>query len=170
MTHADVEAVHGMWTDPAVRRYLWDDTVISKERAQETVLGIVAGFERNGCGMWLIQERDDAAPCGFCGFLPGAELERAELIYGLLPRAWGRGYALESARAIVAHAFDRLNVAKIVAAADVPNTASIRLMERLGMRFDRREVVGGLDLVFYELDNPRRGAEQTTGSTDTAHR
>ena len=81
----DVDVVHALWTDPAVRRYLWDDVVIPRERAEEMVRTVVASFERNGRGMWLIYENAARSPCGFCGFLPRTEEDRAEMIYGLAP-------------------------------------------------------------------------------------
>lgn len=149
----DVDEVHALWIDPDVRRYLWDDVVIPRERADEMVRAIIAGFERNGRGMWLIHEKGVESPCGFCGFLPRKELDRAELIYGLAPSVWGRGYATESARAVMEYGFETLNLPKIAAAADVPNAASVRVLERLGMRFVRREVVHGVDLLFYEIEN-----------------
>jgi ribosomal-protein-alanine N-acetyltransferase len=154
----DVDVLHALWTDPDVRRYLWDNVVIPRERVEAMVRAMIAGFERNGRGMWLIYEENAESPCGFCGFLPRKEPDRAEMIYGLVPGAWGRGYATESARAVMEYGFGTLNVPKIAAAADVPNTASVRVLERLGMRFVRREVVHGVDLLFYEIENERRPA------------
>jgi ribosomal-protein-alanine N-acetyltransferase len=156
-----VDEVHALWTDPDVRRFLWDNVVIARERAEEMVRAIVAGFHRNGRGMWLIHETSAAKPCGFCGFLPRKEPDRAELIYGLAPGAWGRGYATESARAVMEYGFETLNLPKIAAAADVPNLASLRVLERLGMRFVRREVVHGVDLLFYEIENTAPAADAT---------
>lgn len=152
----DVDVLHALWTDPDVRRYLWDDVVIPRERVEEMVRGIIAGFERNGRGMWLIYEKNAESPCGFCGFLPRKEPDRAEMIYGLAPGAWGRGYATESGRAVMEYGFGTLNLPKIGASADVPNIASVHVLERLGMRFVRREVVHGVDLLFYEIENARR--------------
>jgi [ribosomal protein S5]-alanine N-acetyltransferase len=161
-TLADVDEVHALWTDPDVRRYLWDDVVIARERAEEMVRAIVAGFERNGRGMWLIHEQDADTACGFCGFLPRKEEDRAEMIYGLAPSVWGRGYATESARALIDYGFRTLKLPKIAAAADVPNAASVRVLERLGMRFLRREVVHGIDLLFYEIENtPSNGVTES---------
>jgi RimJ/RimL family protein N-acetyltransferase len=149
---ADVATLHAMWTDPEVRRYLWDDIVISRERAEEMVGAMIAGAERNGRGMWLVYERGAAEPVGFAGFLPRREPAQGALIYGLIPRAWGRGYGTESAQAIVDYGFGNLGLETIVASADVPNQPSVRVLERLGMRFVKREVVHGIDLVFYQLD------------------
>jgi RimJ/RimL family protein N-acetyltransferase len=150
----DLDAVHALWTHPDVRRYLWDDVVIPRERAGEMLRAILTGVERNGRGMWLIYEDSAESPCGFCGFLPRKEPERGEMIYGLVPSAWGRGYATESGRAVIDYGFKTLTLPKITATADVPNVASQRVLERLGMRFVRREVVYGVDLMFYEIERP----------------
>lgn len=158
----DVDVVHALWTDAAVRRYLWDDMAIPRERAEEMVRGIVAAFDRNGRGMWLVFVPPDDMAAGFCGFLPRNEPAQGELIYGLSPAAWGRGYATEAAAAVVDHGFTALGLERIVAKADVPNTASVRVLERLGMHYVRREVVLGVDLLFYEVE---RGAWANPAAT-----
>jgi [ribosomal protein S5]-alanine N-acetyltransferase len=159
VTIDDVDTLHRLWTDPDVRRYLWDDQVISRERAEEYVRGTIEAGARDGRGMWLIHEEQAAAPIGFCGFSPRDEPAVGELIYGLAPGAWGCGYATECAGALLDYGFTTLGLTKIVASTDVPNTASARVLERIGMRFQRREIVNGLDLVFYEIATAdRQGA------------
>ena len=165
-----MDQAHALWTDAEVRRYLWDDVLISRDRAEEVVRAVSASFARDGRGMWLVCEKAVDVPCGFCGFLPREEPDRAELIYGLVPSVWGKGYATESARAVIEYAFEKLNVPRIAAAADLPNTASVRVMERLGMRFVRRETVHGNDLVFYEIENGRGLAPVATELPDTPRR
>lgn len=166
----DVDCVHAMWTDAVVRRYLWDNAVIPRERAEEVVRALVAAFEADGRGMWLIVEKGSDAPCGFCGFLPPKDRERTELIYGLLPIAWGRGYATESARAVIDHAFGTLGVGTIIASCDAPNSASVRVLERLGMRLVRRTAADGLDLVFYEITPGEWRSRCSTDSPGTPRR
>jgi ribosomal-protein-alanine N-acetyltransferase len=151
ITGDDAGLLHAIWIDPAVRRYLWDDVVIPPERAAEMVEAMVAGARRNGRGLWLVYERDSTDAAGFAGFLPRADAGQGTLIYGLLPRSWRRGYATESARAVCDYGFGTLGLEKIVASVDVPNAASIRVLERLGMQFVKREVVHGIDLLFYEI-------------------
>ena len=72
-------------------------------------------------------------------------------MYGLAPAFWGRGLATEAARAVLAHGFGTVGLARVIAATDVPNTASTRVMERLGMRFTHRGTLNGLETVFYEI-------------------
>ena len=166
-TMDDLDVVHTLWTDPDVRRYLWDNMVIPRERAEEMLRASIAAAERNGRGMWLIFEGSAETACGFCGFLPRNEPDHAQLIYGLAPNVWGRGYATESVRAVVEYGFATLGLPKIAASADVPNTASARVLERLGMHFVRREMVHGIDLVFYEIENHDRALNAAAESTES---
>jgi ribosomal-protein-alanine N-acetyltransferase len=131
-TLADVPALWELWTDPDVRRYLWDDQVIPVERARALVADGVAAARASGLGLWTVRRRGAEEIVGFCGLLPNTSGE-VELLYGLAPACWGQGLATEAARAVLRHAFDDLRVACVVAATDPPNRASIRVLERLGM-------------------------------------
>lgn len=104
-----------------------------------------------GCGLWAVRLRDADEIVGFCGYRFFNEPPQLQLLYGLAPAYWGRGLATEAARAMIAYGFDVNGFERIIAAADVPNVASHRVMERAGMRFAKRETVNGLDTVYYEL-------------------
>ena len=100
---------------------------------------------------------------GFCGCQFGDD-GRAELLYGLTAAWWGQGLATECAGAVLDHLFGPLGLTEVMALTDAPNTASARVMERLGMTFERRGDHHGLDTVFYRLGAgrlagpPHRGA------------
>lgn len=146
----DVDRLHALWTDPDVRRYLWDDVVITRERAEETVRNAIGSAARERFGQWLVLESTGGSLAGFCGLSrrePGADLE---LMYGLAPACWGRGFAAEAARAVLGYAFGTLGLARVTAATDVPNAASARVLERLGMRLTHRGTLNGLETLFYE--------------------
>lgn len=147
----DVDDAHRLWTDPDVRRYLWDDIVIARELAAEVVEASCRHFAEHGYGLWWVYRREEPEWIGFCGFRPSEEGE-PELLYGLLPAAWGQGLAQEASRTVLAYVFEQLGHEKVVAATDFPNTTSIRVLERLGMTFERRGVLNGLDTVFYSLE------------------
>ncbi len=148
---SDVDALHAMWTDPAVRKYLWDDEVIARDRAAEVVAASDADFEKFRFGLWTVNDRETRDLIGFCGLRQPADGPPA-LLYGLLPSAWGKGLAIEAARAVLTYAFSDLQLQAIVAASDAPNVASARVMQRLGMQFKRRGALNGLDTVFYKID------------------
>ena len=150
LTSADVTAAHAMWTDPGMRRYLWDDAVIGLDTAADVIAASDGDFARWGFGLWGLYDRTSGTLMGFCGCrsLDGHE---PELLYGLLPAWWGQGLAVEASTAVLDHVFLTLEHSEIVAATDPPNTASVRVMEELGMTFDRRGLLNGPDTVFYRL-------------------
>ena len=151
----DVDALHLLWTDPGVRKFLWDDRVIPRETAVDVVESSVDGFVNHGFGLWAIRFENDVKLIGFAGLRHFTEdcsaNEEVELLYGVTPELWGKGIAPEAARAVVRYGFEELRLANIYAGADPPNTASFRVIEKLGMKFARKTVVNGLEAVYYVL-------------------
>ena len=150
----DVDALHQLWTEPDVRRYLWDDVIIPRERAEETVRDMLASVA-DQLGLWVAIDRESNELAGFCALIRREGEEAPELMYGLTPRFWGRGLATEASRALLTYAFGTLECTRVTAATDVPNAASVRVMERLGFRFYRRGLLNNLDTLFYEIDRAR---------------
>ena len=148
---ADVDALHALWIDPEVRRWLRDDKVISREEAKQEVRDAIARFRTHGFGEWIVEPRGEPRPIGFCGFRFVAGTPEIEILYGLAPDCWGRGLATEASRAVLGFGFEQCGLSRVTGNADVPNAASVRVLEKLGMGFERREQRGDLDLVFYGL-------------------
>ena len=145
--------LHAIFRDPYVRRYLWDGALVSLATVDEVIAASEASFRERGLGLWCAAEGAESArgaTIGFAGLRP-MDAAEFELIYGFLPEHWGRGLAAEASRAVLALGFAS-GLARIWARTDLENKASERVMRRLGMRFDRREVVGGLPLVAYVLE------------------
>jgi len=153
-----VERLHALWTDPDVRRYLWDDQVIPRAKAARIVDESLWTFREHGFGLWALfpQEVADApAPpdrlLGFCGFRPFEGGAQPELLYGILPEFWGEGLVTEACHAVVRDGFGRCGFRRIIAATDTPNQSSVQVMQRIGMVFEDRREYHGLDTVFYAL-------------------
>jgi len=138
-TPDDTPALHALWTDPDVRRHLWDDDVISTARAAATVAAGVASFAERGFGLWVVVPRDGDRLVGFCGLraVAGGDVE---LVYGIAPDRWRRGLATEAVRAVLGHALKTLGLDRVAGETDPPNAASLRVMEKAGMT---REPRGG---------------------------
>lgn len=162
LTAADVEAAHALWTDPDVRRYLWDNEAITPDRAREVVEASRRDFAARQYGLWGVYESLSGAFIGFAGCREWPD-GGPELMYGLAPAWWGRGLATEAAGAVLEHVFERLGHPFAMAATDPPNAASIRVMERLGMTFEWRGEMHGLDTLVYRLSRERwRRLQRTT--------
>jgi ribosomal-protein-alanine N-acetyltransferase len=92
-----------------------------------------------------------SAPAGFCGFRYIDDAPDIELLYGLLPDYWGQGLATEAARAALAYGFDAALFTRVYVRTDVPNRASVRVMERLGMKFERETRLAARPTLIYSL-------------------
>lgn len=147
----DVEVLHAFWTDPGVRKYLWDDEVITRDLTEEIVAGSQHDFATHGFGHWLATGTDDAILLGWCGLRYFGEPPAVEVLYGIAPQSWGQGLAVEATRAVLAYGFDVVGLAEIYAGTDPPNVASVRVMEKAGMRFAKRTESNGLETIYYVL-------------------
>jgi [ribosomal protein S5]-alanine N-acetyltransferase len=151
---SDVDALHTFWTDPAVRRYLWDNEVISRETVVDIVRDSDANFRDFGSGLYAIEL--SAVPdqlIGFCGLRRMADRDDIELLYGMLPRYWGEGLVGEAAREVLRHGFTECGLERIVGATNTPNQRSVRVLQRLGMVFEERRQHKGLDTVVYSISS-----------------
>ena len=151
---ADREALHALWTEPAVRRFLWDDRVIDLATVDEVIERSAVSFAAEGFGLFALRGPGGSELLGVTGIYrlhPGAE---PELIYSLARASWGRGLASEASRAVIADAFARLGFARVLARTDPPNRASLEVMKRLGMQYLGERDEAGRPTVSYALARP----------------
>jgi [ribosomal protein S5]-alanine N-acetyltransferase len=99
--------------------------------------GPVSSYARNGFGLLAVTLNGIGQPIGMCGLIKRDTLEDVDIGYAFLPKFWSKGYALESARAVMNHAKEVLGLKRVVAIVDPNNAGSIRLLEKLGMTFER---------------------------------
>ncbi len=149
MSHLD--ALHQLWTDPDVRRYLWDDVVISRERAAQALQEALASAAQSGIGFWSIFQRNNPKLEGFCGLRYVENSCDVELLYGLAPVRWKQGLATEAAHAVLEYAFTTMKLERVYARSDIPNLASARVMQRLGMKFEAEARIGTLPVRCYSI-------------------
>ena len=132
VTQRDHAALLAHWTTPDVRQFLFDGGIMSEGEIAEAIEDSARDFAAAGYGLWLIHEKGRADLIGTAGLRPLEDLG-LEIFYSLAPGSWGRGYATEAARAVVEHALGPLGLPEVLAEVDEGNTASIRVIERLGM-------------------------------------
>jgi RimJ/RimL family protein N-acetyltransferase len=124
--------------EPSFLQNIGDRGVRTHEDARAYIVnGPLASYEAFGFGLYLIELRESAAPIGICGLLKRPALEDVDIGYALVPEHWSKGYALESAAAVMSYASRALGLQRVVAVTDPANASSIRLLERLGFRFER---------------------------------
>jgi [ribosomal protein S5]-alanine N-acetyltransferase len=103
--------------------------------------GPFAMYERHGFGLWLVARRADGVSIGTCGLLKRAALPDVDLGYAYLPAYWGQGYAFEAGDAVLQHGARKFGLRRVIGVVSPGNAGSIRVLEKLGMRFERTVVM-----------------------------
>ena len=153
----DIDALHAHWTQPDVRRYLWDGRVISREEAADVVEESVTGFAERRYGFWVIERAGIESLVGFAGLRPlPDDANELELYYGLERVHWGSGFATEASRAVLRYGFDVLGLGRIYIRTDGPNAASVAVMERLGASYVRTDPTGAFGSTIVYVMHGRR--------------
>jgi ribosomal-protein-alanine N-acetyltransferase len=149
-----LDAFHRLVQDGHIRRYLMDGQVFPPEWSAERIRDSQALFERRGVGIWLVTHKSTDDLVGFCGFLeiPSVHPE-PQLVYALLERFTGQGYATEMARASISEARKRAGFATIFAGVDAVNAASVRVLEKLGFQYISSQEGAFGNMFLYRLDD-----------------
>jgi RimJ/RimL family protein N-acetyltransferase len=132
---ASLDAFHSLVTDEHIRRYLLDGSLVSREWSEERIRASESLFNRRGVGIWLAHTSISDELVGFCGFLELPTLHpEPQLVYALFERFVGQGLATEMARAAIEEARTKPGFEEIIAGVDDVNSASVRVLEKLGFR------------------------------------
>lgn len=152
----DLQSIHKLWTNDHIRHFLFDEREVSMSEARSFIEASVVNFEEKGYGLWLVFLRDRDSLAGFAGFLR-SEDESPNLIYGIHPDFCRAGYATEAVRAVLNYGLQTLGLPGVRADVDEPNTDSVRVLEKLGLKLKDRREVNGRPLRYYYLSNQDSG-------------
>ncbi len=134
----DAEFILELLNEPSWLRFIGDKGVRTLDDARSYIAtGPVAMYERHGFGLYVTERREDGVPMGICGLIKRDWLDDVDIGFAFLPRYWGRGYAHEAAAAVMDYGRNVLGIGRIVAITSPDNATSARLLEKLGLRFDR---------------------------------
>jgi ribosomal-protein-alanine N-acetyltransferase len=147
----DLFKLHQLFTQPTVRKYLFDDLILPPTQIADIISTSQHTFEDDNCGLWLLYAKDTHEVIGMAGFYSFFAESQPQLLYALHPDYWGKGFATEASRQLLRYAFQRLGYSYVDASCDAPNTDSIGVMERLGMHRFKEETIDGKPLVFYRI-------------------
>ena len=157
MSAEDAEFMLGLLNEPSWLRYIGDRGVRTLEDARAYILkGPVDMYGRLGFGLYVAELKEGGVPIGICGLVKRDFLADVDIGFALLPGFWGQGYAHEAASAVMEHGKGPLGLKRIVAITAPDNHSSIRLLEKLGLRFDRmiRTTADGPEIRLFVWDAP----------------
>jgi RimJ/RimL family protein N-acetyltransferase len=153
----DADLLCELDSDPEVTRYTSFGKPTPYEVVRDQILPRYLAYyeQNNGFGYWAAIEKATGAFIGWFHFRPSRDNpEEIELGYRLRKAAWGNGYATEGSRALVAKGFMELGVKRVSANALATNKASIRVMEKVGLKFEKTFFYEGIaeEAVKYSMD------------------
>ena len=127
-----------LMNEPSYIQNIGDRKVRTLEGAKTHIAkGPIASYAANGFGLCLVALKETGEPIGICGLINRDTLPDVDIGYAFLPRYWSRGYAAESARAMKEFARDVVGLKRIVGITNPDNWGSIRVLEKIGMQFEK---------------------------------
>jgi RimJ/RimL family protein N-acetyltransferase len=134
----DAAFIVELLNDPSFIRNIGDKGVRTQNDARRYIeTGPRESYARFGFGVYRVEITQTGEPIGMCGLVKRDSLADPDIGFAFLPRFRSKGYAFESAAAVMRHARETLGIARVVAIVSPDNSGSIKVLEKLGLRFER---------------------------------
>lgn len=142
-TKGDAEFIYKLLNSEGWLKYIGTRNINTTADAEKYITEkLMPGYEKNGFGFYMTELKDNAGlkdntPIGMCGLVKREALEDIDIGFALLPENEGKGYAYEAASATMDYAKNVLGLKKIAGITVAYNKPSIRLLEKIGLTFDK---------------------------------
>lgn len=152
-TRDDVQDMTQVMGDPEVMKYSLKGS-LSVEQTHDFLEDVITTYARKGYGLWALEEKSSRRVIGYCGYyfptIDGQDV--IELGYRLARTSWGKGLATEAAVAVVQHAFDVLNLSRLISLIEPENCGSIRVAEKCGLTYRKTTDFHGVAVSIYAIE------------------
>lgn len=134
----DADFIIELLNSPGWLQFIGDRKVRNQAQANQYLeQGPMKSYREHGFGLWMVLLKENEKPVGMCGLLKRDYLEHPDIGFALLPAFVGKGYGQEMARTVLQYAQEQLNLSRICAITLAENSASISVLEHLGMRYEK---------------------------------
>jgi len=145
----DLDDLTSLFLDPEVTRYVGNGEPGTREDAERALKSIADHWQKHGFGRWAVVDKDTQKFLGIGGLR--SLFGTPEVVYHFLPAHWGKGLATELARASLRYGFEEHAFDRVLAIAKPQNLASIHVMEKVGMRYDKHTTYYDMDVIQYAI-------------------
>jgi RimJ/RimL family protein N-acetyltransferase len=153
MRPSDAQAMFDLNSDPEVVQYTGDGPFESVEAAKIFLENYQEAYRRAGYARWIVELKSTGEILGWSGLKLWPDKNIVDVGYRFYKKHWGNGYASESAKACIAYGFDVLKLERIVAHARKENVASLRVLEKCGMKIIGEDQECGGEIFVWEITN-----------------
>jgi len=138
MCVADAAFMLDLLNQPSWLRFIGDRGVTNLQQARSYITnGALQSYQRLGFGFYVVELNAQQVPIGICGLTKRDYLPDVDLGYALLPQYWSRGLASEAAAGVLEYSRTVLRLPRLAAITSPDNHTSIRLLEKLGLRYEQ---------------------------------
>lgn len=140
-TEADLSLIKELNSKQEVLKYLHEPLLETDEQAKNILLNHILPQYKLNLGRWAVYKKETNEFIGWCGLKYRPELEEIDLGYRFSQKHWGKGYATESAEYVLNYGLKTLKLKTITGRAHVENIASLKVLEKIGMKYIKDEIV-----------------------------
>lgn len=163
----DAEFILELLNEPSFIQNIADRGVRTVGDACNYLLnGPISSYSKHGFGLFLVELKETAEPIGMCGLIRRDGLDDIDIGYALLPPFWSRGYAVEAAQAVHDYARNRIGLKRLVAIVDPANRSSIRVLEKIGLRYEKMIRLSADDIELKLFGTTFEAPPEVTSSLD----
>ncbi|MBA2623288.1 MAG: GNAT family N-acetyltransferase [Chthoniobacterales bacterium] len=157
--------------EPAFIRFVADRGVRTRAEALDYIANkIWPSYTEFGFGFYITELKTGGEPVGMCGLVKRETLPDVDIGYSTLRKFWGRGYAFEAAAALMKHGREQLGIPRINGFTASDNVSSIKLLEKLGLRYEKTIQLPGYlseTMMFVEPSFATRGGATSASAGPT---
>lgn len=148
-TLEDLDELSQIYKNPEVSRYIGKGAK-TKAETQTALINMIEHW-RHGFGMWAVVHQASGKMIGRCGLCFLDNTPEIELGYALDQPFWNQGLATEASLASIKYGFEQVGLERIVAIARPENIASVRVMQKVGLKYEKHAHYYNSDVVYYAI-------------------
>ncbi len=150
-TPNDADDLYRIYSQPDLFKYMSNDKPLLWEQARAVINSLTENWQQHQFGVWAVVYKNHQELIGHCGFKFLENTKEIQIGYILLKSYWNMGLGTEAAKASLEYAFEIANLERIVAVAKPENIASRRVMEKVGMKYEKDAYYYNNEVVYYSI-------------------
>ena len=150
-TMDDLDDLYFIYSHPDLSKYLSNEQPLRLDQTRAAINSIIESWQQHKFGVWAVVYKKHRKLIGHCGLKFLENTPEVQIGYLLLKDYWRRGFGTEAAAAVLKYGFDVVKLERIVAIAKPENIASRRVMEKVGMKYEKDAYFYENDVVYYSL-------------------
>ncbi|CAD7815709.1 hypothetical protein CHRY9390_03022 [Chryseobacterium aquaeductus] len=160
----DGESFYELNLNPKVIKYTGNSAFKNVSEAK-AFLENYSDYQKNGYGRWAVIHKPNKEFLGWCGLKYDENLDETDIGFRFFEHFWNQGFATESAKACIDYGFKKLNLKTIVGRAMKENSASIKVLEKIGLQYVEDFDFDGYEGVIYSIENKSINNDNATNYT-----